>query len=285
MNFKEWLEENKYRESTQKRYIAQLRRAKNSLSDGVLKLPVSTLDALRCWVKYIENEKPKLNANDQQLLEIIKNDLEKNKSHGREKKRKLEARSFTVDDLAALSEQIIKDTTPEGYVLHVLLDTGLRIGDILRLPVETIKSGLRAGVLPVEVKRGDIVQVPIAGAKEVWWKLYRALKVSGQSTVAWWVCPNGTGNPEAGYGAYQCVNRRFKELGENVGVHGRVHLHRLRRSFAIDALKHSGDITVVQQALGHRSVTSTQKYLDEVRIDDVADVQKAIRENRKKRQD
>lgn len=259
----------------------QLTLAKRALQDGK-RLPDSALPGLHRWLQWAEIEKPELNTDDLKLLETVKSELKKKPSRV-PKERKLEARSFTADDLAALAGAIIEDDSPEGHVLHVLLDTGLRIGDILRIPTEDLKIALREGILDARVKGGRIVQIPIAGARETWWKLYRALRASGKPTVAWWICPEGNGSAKAGGAAYQRVNRKFKALGDRVGVHGRVHLHRLRRSFAVDALRESGDIIAVQQALGHRSLTSTQKYTDELRVDDVAKLQQAIREKRKNR--
>jgi integrase/recombinase XerC len=197
------------------------------------------------------------------------------------KRRQLEARSFNDADVSMLIETVDKDVSPEGRVLQVILDTGLRVGDVLRLPRIDIKRGLRSGVLRAVTKGDVITQIPIAGATEAWQRLYDEMK--GHRTVAQWVCPDGDGSARAGDCAYQRVNRHLKGLGEKLGLEGRVHLHRIRRTFAVAALRHTEDVVAVQQALGHRSLQATQQYLDELRVDDVADLQKAIRKNRKKR--
>jgi len=190
------------------------------------------------------------------------------------KRRKLEAKSFVENDLRRLSVYLEDHISPEDRVLRVLLDTGLRIGDVLRLTQKTLADGLQSGIITVQVKGGHMIYKPIAGAELAWNKLYAGLVASKYRSVAKFVCPTGNGSARAGDAAYQVVNRHLKEIGQ---LSGRLHLHRLRRTFAVDALRYTQDITAVQQALGHRNISTTQQYTDELRIDDVAELQKNMR--------
>ena len=45
------------------------------------------------------------------------------------------------------------------------------------------------------------------------------------------------------------------------GLNGKLATHSLRKSFAQRAYEESGDIYLVQELLGHRSVATTQKYI------------------------
>ena len=45
------------------------------------------------------------------------------------------------------------------------------------------------------------------------------------------------------------------------GLNGKLATHSLRKSFAQHVYEQSGDIYLVQELLGHRSVSTTQKYL------------------------
>jgi len=193
------------------------------------------------------------------------------------KRRKLEAKSFAEADLKSLSVYLEDHTSPEDRVLRVLLDTGLRIGDVLRLTKKTLAEGLQSGIITVQVKGGHMIYKPVTGAEEAWEQLYTGLIASKYQSVAKLVCPEGSGSTRAGGCAYQRVNRHFKDLGERLNISGRLHLHRLRRTFAVDALRYTQDITAVQQALGHRNISTTQQYTDELRIDDVAELQKNMR--------
>ena len=119
---------------------------------------------------------------------------------------------------------------------------------------------------------------PIAGAEDAWERL-RPMLGAGYGNVATWVCSRGNGSPEAGQGAYKAVSRQLSTLAGMAGVSGRVHLHRLRRTVAVRALRATKDVGAVQQLLGHSHPATTHKYLDEAREDDVAELQRQL--NRK----
>ena len=70
---------------------------------------------------------------------------------------------------------------------------------------------------------------------------------------------NGNGNP-------QRMSRRtahdvLKKAFEDAGLNGHLATHSLRKSFAQRLYDCTGDIFVVQEMLGHKSVGTTQKYL------------------------
>ena len=53
----------------------------------------------------------------------------------------------------------------------------------------------------------------------------------------------------------------LKKAFESVGLNGHLATHSLRKSFAQRLYDHTGDIFVVQEMLGHKSVATTQRYL------------------------
>ena len=56
------------------------------------------------------------------------------------------------------------------------------------------------------------------------------------------------------------------------GIHAkRVTPHSLRHSFAIRALRHHGNVMAVSKLLGHRSVATTQRYLDHLAVAELRD--------------
>ena len=59
----------------------------------------------------------------------------------------------------------------------------------------------------------------------------------------------------------QTAHDMLKEAFMDAGLNGKLATHSLRKSFAQRVYEQSGDIYLVQEMLGHRSVATTQKYL------------------------
>jgi len=183
------------------------------------------------------------------------------------------ALSIPDEDWRALYAKI--PNTVQGAVVRVMMATGLRIGDVLRLPPKAIREALgRAdGLLEVRVKGGKGIVTSVAGARDEWERL---LGLCGNAaSVARAVAPYGDGSPEGGHAAYQAVRRSLQATGARL-VAGRVHLHRLRRTVTVQALRSGAPLTTVQQMLGHADIRTTSSYADETRVDLVTEAQKGI---------
>ena len=59
----------------------------------------------------------------------------------------------------------------------------------------------------------------------------------------------------------QTAHEMLKQAFTAAGLNGKLATHSLRKSFAQRLYDESGDIYLVQELLGHRSVSTTQKYL------------------------
>ena len=59
----------------------------------------------------------------------------------------------------------------------------------------------------------------------------------------------------------QTAHEMLKKAFEDAGLNGKLATHSLRKSFAQRVYEQSGDIYLVQELLGHRSVGTTQKHL------------------------
>ena len=70
----------------------------------------------------------------------------------------------------------------------------------------------------------------------------------------------------------QTAHDMLKEAFLTAGLNGKLATHSLRKSFAQRVYEQSGDIYLVQALLGHRNVTTTQKYLGV----NYADARKAV---------
>jgi integrase/recombinase XerD len=66
------------------------------------------------------------------------------------------------------------------------------------------------------------------------------------------------------YGGHLCarhVQRRFEGWLAKAGVRGRYSPHSCRHSFALGLFERTGDVLLVQAALGHRAISSTLVYV------------------------
>jgi len=201
------------------------------------------------------------------------------------KNRKLEAHSFSERDYRAIREECVspeRTRDPEAHVIYTLACTGLRVGDVLRIPVTNLGRGISGarnggpGILPIERKGGAWIRIPILGALDAWESLYD--HAQDYDTIAGFITEGESDSPEAGDAAYTRVRRYFEDMGKDLELEGRVHLHRLRRTVAVRALKATDrDLVGVAQLLGHTTILSTQRYVDEIDAEHVAKIQKAIR--------
>ena len=59
----------------------------------------------------------------------------------------------------------------------------------------------------------------------------------------------------------QTAHEMLKKAFQDAGLNGKLATHSLRKSFAQRVYEESGDIYLVQELLGHRNVSTTQKYI------------------------
>ena len=174
-------------------------------------------------------------------------------------------KALSEDDVASLIAAVTGHdpiARRNRAVLEVLYGTGVRISELV---------GLSLGDVDVE---GGSLRVFGKGAKE------RVVPLVGmaRAAVAEWLAPSGRGalEPErwARRGDAEAVflNARGGRLsrqgawgvvrkhGERVGLGDRLTPHVLRHSCATHLLDHGADIRVVQELLGHASISTTQLY-------------------------
>lgn len=276
--FAAWLKANNYRESTLKSSLAYSKLLERTFVNNDL-LPDSGRPTASRILTYVGMEREHDYAN------VFVSWLQNNGVNptnrlpkAKPKRRLLEARSMQDAEWKLLKAAVSNSKLPEDQVLYVVLATGLRIGDVLRTPTKELDKSLATGVIDVERKGGSFIPVPIAGLEGPIRTLVASMKKERALTVASFICDVNT-SPLAGECAYKRVSRRLAALCESVGVSGRRNLHRLRRTVAVRALKRTKDIVEVQQMLGHTNVTSTQRYTDEIRVDDVAETRRKVLED------
>ena len=162
--------------------------------------------------------------------------------------------------------------TPEGLrdaaLLELLYGTGGRISEVVDLDVDELTRALdqvRSGPpdalagLRVLGKGGKERVVPLGSYARA---AVDAYLVRGRPTLA----ARGRGTPALLLNARgarlsrQSAYAVLRRVAEQAGVPGEVSPHTLRHSFATHLLDGGADVRVVQELLGHASVTTTQIY-------------------------
>ncbi len=71
------------------------------------------------------------------------------------------------------------------------------------------------------------------------------------------------------------VRNLFKRLGKKAHIAKRVHAHGLRHTFASELADEKVDIRIIQRALGHSNLGTTQRYVDHLNPTAVIDALRA----------
>jgi integrase/recombinase XerD len=147
-------------------------------------------------------------------------------------------------------------------LLEVLYATGLRVSELVALPLSASRSA--AGMIVVRGKGNKERLVPLNEASRRAMADYlaavEALKASKQKKAALskWLFPSFG---ESGHLTRQHFARDLKELASSAGLAPRlVSPHVLRHAFASHLLHNGADLRIVQTLLGHTDISTTQIY-------------------------
>ena len=145
-------------------------------------------------------------------------------------------------------------------LLELLYATGVRVSELVGLNLDDL--GLTERLLRVRGKGKKERQVPFgekAGEALARWLQLRPLVQAGRA--------RGTGatralflNLRGGRLSDRSVRRSLDGYVHHVAAHLRVSPHTLRHSFATHLLNAGADLRVIQELLGHASLSTTQKY-------------------------
>jgi integrase/recombinase XerD len=168
--------------------------------------------------------------------------------------------ALSVDDVAALLEAAGTGDGPlplrDRALLELLYATGARISEIVGLDVDGVGDstavrlfgkGSKERVVPVGSFARDALGAYLVRARP-------ALAAAGRGTPALFLNTRGARmSRQTAWAALQSAAAR-------AGLNEHVSPHTLRHSFATHLLSGGADVRVVQELLGHASVTTTQIY-------------------------
>jgi integrase/recombinase XerD len=142
-------------------------------------------------------------------------------------------------------------------LLELLYSTGARISEAVGLDLDDIDGVERTVLLDGKGGKQRLVPIGRPALEAVDAYLVRArpgLAAGGRGTPAVFL------NKRGGRLSRQSAWQALKVAAERAGIASSVSPHTLRHSFATHLLEGGADVRVVQELLGHASVTTTQIY-------------------------
>ncbi|WP_236056690.1 site-specific tyrosine recombinase XerD [Mycobacterium sp. SM1] len=173
-------------------------------------------------------------------------------------------KSLTVDEVVALLEGAGGDRPSDGpltlrnrALLELLYSSGARISEAVGLDVDDLDTHARSVLLRGKGGKQRLVPVGRPAVRALDGYLVRGrpeLARRGRGTPGLFL--NARGGRLSRQSAWQVLRDAAKRAGITSGVSP----HMLRHSFATHLLDGGADVRVVQELLGHASVTTTQIY-------------------------
>jgi integrase/recombinase XerD len=143
-------------------------------------------------------------------------------------------------------------------LLELLYATGLRVSELVSLPLSAMRS--REPLIMLRGKGGRERLVPISEPARRAIVLYHGLheEMRGRVVSGCWLFP---ADSESGHLSRQAFARDLKSVAAAAGIASiRVSPHVLRHAFASHLLQNGADLRVVQELLGHADISTTQIY-------------------------
>ncbi|MBI5258387.1 MAG: site-specific tyrosine recombinase XerD [Burkholderiales bacterium] len=141
-------------------------------------------------------------------------------------------------------------------MLELMYAAGLRVSELVAL--NTVRVGLREGVISVAGKGSKERLVPFGGEAQAWIERYlaeaRAAILKGQQSDALFVTARG------GAMTRQMFWALVKRHAQTAGIRVPLSPHTLRHAFATHLLNHGADLRAVQMLLGHADISTTTIY-------------------------
>lgn len=197
---------------------------------------------------------------------ITKNPM---KAVPRIKEPKVMRKAFTPEDVEKLRREA-QDSKFTTMIIEMLLSTGCRVGEIVRIRRDEIPEDLSRIIVHGKGQKDRYVYLN-AKCK---FALMDYLQIRSDSNQ--YLCPRGVyarkqckckdwmrdpQNIQEGHTSTSTIESRIRRLGKNAGVTN-CHPHRFRRTCATMALRRGMPLEQVSRLLGHESIATTQIYLD-----------------------
>jgi len=172
-------------------------------------------------------------------------------------------KALTEDEVEALLGTVVGDTARalrDRAIVETLYATGVRISELVGLDrrdldlddglIRVLGKGSKERIVPVGRSARDALGVYLAQGRP---QLVRPNRSAGDGEAV-------VLNVRGGRLSRQSCWKIVRTAGERAGLTGRLSPHVLRHSCATHMLERGADIRVVQELLGHASISTTQVY-------------------------
>lgn len=170
-------------------------------------------------------------------------------------------KALPYEQVAAMIDGALDAESPIGLrdraLLEFLYGTGTRISEAVGLDVDDVDLETRTVVVTGKGSKQRLLPLGEFAVRSIDGYLVRgrpALATRGRGTPRLFL--NSLGRPLSRQSAYGVISA----AAERAGVTQAVSPHTLRHSFATHLMQGGADVRVVQELLGHASVTTTQIY-------------------------
>ena len=138
-------------------------------------------------------------------------------------------------------------------ILELIYASGMRVGEIAKLRADSVD--LESGEVLVQGK-GDKERIVLIGSHSISAirKYLEARKIIAGDEKILFLGRRGTKLTS------RSVERMIRKYAKKAGIEKRVTPHTLRHSFATHLLSGGADLKIVQELLGHSSLSTTQIY-------------------------
>ena len=137
-------------------------------------------------------------------------------------------------------------TSANALAIAVSLETGMRIGDVLKLRTSDL---MKNGIMYIAEKTGKHCITQCSG------KILAALHENAVNGICF---PSRFGS-KGDYRTRQAVWKNVRKAAKNAGIKPHVSPHSARKTFAVELRRRSG-VEAVQEALQHKYKTTTNLY-------------------------
>jgi integrase/recombinase XerD len=166
-------------------------------------------------------------------------------------KERLAEKILTVAEVRRLIDSC--NTTRDALILSLMYACGLRVSEVVGLTWNDLKPHLDGAGKATVFGKGSKTRVAIIPPK-LWQQI---LEFKPTERGSGWVFLTNKGNQME----RSIVHRMIKRTCRRAGVDERTSSHWLRHSHATHSLEAGCNLRLLQQSLGHASVTTTEKYL------------------------